>query len=409
VQVALLNNRTLQAVYEDLSLAQADLVEAGLLRNPILSGEVRFGIDEPGTGASLDVVQDFVSVLYIPLRKGRAEAAFEAAKVRVTGAVVDLAARVRTTFYEHQAAGQVLEMRRSVLEAMAASYELARRLREAGNIRDLDVHNERDLYEQAKVELALAEEDVIRTRERLNALMGLWGDQTRWRSAPRLPAIPAQEPGDDGLERRAIEASLDLELARREIEVAARTLGIARPLPWLDDAEVGAVAERESGGDWSAGPLIALPIPIFDQGQAEVGRAQARLRQAGERYYARAVEVRSRARAASSLVRSSWERARYYERVILPLREQIVHQTQLQYNAMQVSPFELLDAKRRQIEAGAQYIDALRDYWVARTAMDQILSGRMTEFEGDGAGGGGLDRRGSPSRSREADAGGEPH
>src|SRR6266511_3320301 len=42
VQIALLNNHTLQATYEELGIAQADLVEAGLLRNPIFTFERRF-------------------------------------------------------------------------------------------------------------------------------------------------------------------------------------------------------------------------------------------------------------------------------------------------------------------------------------------------------------------------------
>lgn len=385
VQIALLNNHELQAVYEELNLAQADLVQAGLLRNPILSGEVRFGVDEAGTGAVIDITQDFVSLLYLPLRKGRAEAAFEAAKLRVTAAVVDMAAAVREAFYEYQAAQQTREMRHTVMEATAASYDLAKRLRAAGNNRDLDVTNERDLHEQSKVDLALAQEDVVQTRERLNALMGLWGKQTQWRAAARLPDVPQEDVNAEGLERRALEVSLDLGVARREIEIAARSLGIAKPFGWLTDIEVGAAAEREVEGGWSVGPSLSLPIPLFDQGQGAVGKAQAQLRQASEHYYARAVEVRSRVRAAHSVVVSSRDRARYYEQVILPLRQQLLSQTQLQYNAMQVSAFQLLEAKRLQIDAGADYIESLRDYWVARTRLEQILSGRLTAFEGTGA------------------------
>ena len=37
VQVALLNNRRLQTRFESLGIAQADLVEAGLLENPVFS------------------------------------------------------------------------------------------------------------------------------------------------------------------------------------------------------------------------------------------------------------------------------------------------------------------------------------------------------------------------------------
>jgi outer membrane protein, heavy metal efflux system len=385
VQVSLLNNHELQAVYEELNLAQADVVQAGLLRNPIFSGELRFATDGGGTGIVLDVAQDFVSLFWLPLRKGRAEAAFETAKLRVTAAVVDMAAETRSAFYEYQAAEQTREMRKTVVEATAASSELARRLFAAGNTRELDMLSEHDLHEQAKVDLALAEESVIQTRERLNALMGVWGKQTQWRAESLLPSLPNEDPAPKDVEATAIERSLDLGIARREIEIAARALGIARPFGWLTDTEVGIAAEREIEGGWSVGPSVSLPIPLFDQGQGAVGKAQAQLRQAAEHYYARAVEVRSRARAAHGVVVSSRDRARYYQRVILPLRQQILDQTQLQYNAMQVSAFQLLEAKRNQIEAGASYIEALRDYWVARAALEQILSGRLTPFERDGA------------------------
>ena len=381
VQIGLLNNRDLQALYEELNIAQADLVQAGLLRNPIFSGQVRFATTGSGTGVELDVAQDFISLLWLPLQKARAEASFEAAKVRVTAAVLDAAFATRMAFYDYQAAEQTREMRATVLEATSASYDLAKRLRQAGNNRDLDVSNERALYEQSKVNLAAAEALTINLRERVNALMGLWGAQTQWRAATRLPDLPEQQQSTDSIERQAIEASLDLALLRRETEVAARALGIAKPFGWLDDAEIGVAAEREVEGDWSVGPSLALPIPLFDQGQASVGRAQAQLRQAAERYIARAVEIRARVRAAHSAVMSAYDLARYYQHIILPLRQQIIDETQLQYNAMQVSPFELLQAKRDQIDAGAEYIMALRDYWQARAAFDQILDGRMTPFE----------------------------
>jgi len=381
VQVALLNNRELQAVYEELNLAQADVVQAGLLRNPVFGGEVRFATSGGGTAVVLDLTQDFVSFLYAPLRKGRAEAAFEAAKLRVTAVAVDMAGEVRSAFYQYQAAEQTREMRSTVLAGTQASLELAKRLRAAGNNRELDVLNEQDLSEQARVDLALAEEDVVQARERLNALMGLWGAQTRWRAEAMLPSLPGEDPSSKNLELRAIQQSLELAMARREIEIAARALGIAKPFGWLTDTEVGVAGERDLDGSWSVGPSLSLPVPLFDQGQGAVGKAQAQLRQASERYYARAVDVRSRVRAAHGVVISTRGRARYYQQVILPLRQQIVEQTQVQYNGMQVSAFQLLQAKRNQVEAGVGYIGALRDYWIARTRLEQFLGGRLTDFE----------------------------
>lgn len=381
VQIALLNNHDLQAVYEELNLAQSDVVQAGLLKNPVFSGDIRFGVSGIGPGVDLGIAQDFVSLLAMPLKKGRAEAAFEAAKIRVTAAVLDTAFEVRTAFYDYQAAQQAREMRSTVAEATSASYELASRLRDAGNIRELDLSNERALKEQSKIELAAAQAEETRLRERVNALMGLWGSQTHWVAAARLPALPEEQIPTDDLEAKAISASLDLALLRREAEIAARSAGIAKPFAWLDGAEIGAVSERDLDGAWSVGPSVSVPIPLFDQGQASVAAAHARYKQAAERTIARAVEIRSRVRAAQSGVLSAYDRARYYERVILPLKQRILDETQLQYNAMQISGFQLLQAKRDQIAAGAEYIASVHNYWQAKSALDQVLNGRMTPFE----------------------------
>jgi len=218
---------------------------------------------------------------------------------------------------------------------------------------------------------------VVQRRETLNELMGLWGDSLGWRIAGRLPPIPADEIPGEGLEARAVERSGDLELARREVEIAARTLGIARPFALLQELNTGIASEKDFDGSWSLGPSLSLPIPLFDQGQGEIGAAKARLRQAAQRYYATAVTLRARVRAAHAAVLAARDRALYVEKVILPLREKIVDESQLQYNAMQVSAFQLLQAKRDQVEGGVQYVESLRAYWLARAKLDLILSGRM--------------------------------
>lgn len=378
VQVALLNNRRLQAIYEELNVAQADLVAAGLLRNPVFDAEVRFPTKGGGTGMELAVVQDFIDVLYIPLKKSVARSAFEAAKLRVSGAVIDLAGQVRAAFYAAQASSQTLEMRGTVLAATGASYALARRLREAGNITELDLANERALYEQSKLDLRTAELEVLRNRERTNVLLGLWGEQTAWAMFPRLPEPRPEESEPGGLERRAVERSLELAIARSEIEQAAGTLGLARPLGIFSDAGLGVTAEREGEGTWGLGPALSLPLPFFNQGQPAVASAQAALRSAAERYAAEAVALRSEVRAAHASVIAAREQVEYYARVLIPLRQRIVEQTQLQYNAMQVGAFQLLQAKRDQIDTGSDYIDALLRYWLAYTEREQLLSGRMT-------------------------------
>ena len=379
--VALLNNRHLRATYEDVGVARSELVQAGLLKNPVFDAAIRFGEGGSGTGLEFTVVQDFLDVFQIPLRKRTAGAALESANLRVAGAAVDLAAQTRTAFYEYQAATQALEMRRTVLAAAEASYDFARRLRDAGNIRELDLANEQASYEQAKLDAASAEAAVLAGRERLNSLMGLWGQDTAWTAVERLPDLPGHDVAVEGVERTAVEKSLELAAARQDLRSAAQRLGLRRSFGLIPEAEIGATAERETEGGWSAGPVFALPIPLFDQGQGRVAGARAELQRDQMRYVALAVDVRSAARAVRDRLHAARQRAAYLRDVILPLRSRIVEQTQMQFNAMQVSPFQLLSSKQQQVEAGRQYIEALRDYWLVRSQLEQILSGRMPRTE----------------------------
>src|SRR6266851_2555486 len=157
VQVALLNNRDLQALYAELGVAQADLVQAGLLRNPVFDGAVRFLLSGGGPAkVDLSAALDFLDIFYLPLRKRVAAALFEAAKLQVTGAVLDFAATVQGAFYRHQASEQRLELLQTIAQALAASFEVAQRLHTAGNITDLDLARERAVFEEAKVQLRAA-------------------------------------------------------------------------------------------------------------------------------------------------------------------------------------------------------------------------------------------------------------
>src|SRR4051794_13577832 len=185
VQVALLNNASLQATYEDLGVAQADLVQAGLLRNPIFEGQIRFPPD-PKSPLELDVFWEFMDIFYLPLRKRVAAAQLDVAKARVTRVALDLASETRSAFYTVQAAGQTLEMRRQVADATEAAAAAAREIRRAGNIKEVDVTEQEALAGQAKLDLATAEAELVQDRERLNVLMGLSGAETQWSTDGRL-------------------------------------------------------------------------------------------------------------------------------------------------------------------------------------------------------------------------------
>jgi cobalt-zinc-cadmium efflux system outer membrane protein len=375
VQIALLNNPRLQATYEELAISQSQAIEATTIHNPALAAEVRFPrhVKVP---FDVELSESFVDLLLLPMRKRAGEAAFAAARLRVTHEVLELAAGVKAAFYRAQGAAQLAEMRQSVAGAAEASFAIAQRLHDAGNVTDLALANEQALHEQAKLDLARAQADAVDAREELAALMGLGGEG--WTMAARLPDLPENDVGTEQLESLVIAERQDLAAAREEVVVATQNLAMTAKLWPFTDAAVTAHLERDADGAQTFGPGISLPLPIFNQNQPAIATAQARLRQAQARAAALGVQVRSQVRRAANRMLAARDRALRQAKVVLPLRQQIVRQTQLQYNAMLVGVFQLLEAKRAEIDAGREYIESLVEYWTARAELERAVGGRLT-------------------------------
>ncbi len=378
VQVALLNNPSIQTTYEKLGVTQADVVQAGLLRNPVFGLMARFPHDPPSkTNLEFQVAQDFLDLLMIPNRKALASEQFERVKQLVANEVVDLAAEVQRVYYTVLGLRQLSHLRRLVTDAASASFEMAGRIHAAGNISDLGLAMEQAQYERSRVALAQVETDRLTYRERLTRLMGLWGNQTAWRLPDQLPAIPEDEIPLDRLESFAVTNRLDLAAARKEMEVVALALGIAMDLRWLGHVELGLSAERDSDGQWVTGPTLSLALPLFDQKQADLARLEAQLRESEHRFKAKAIEVRSEVRAARERLLGARETAAHYRKVLIPLEERIVALTLKEYNYMLAGVFQLLMAKQREYDAYQGYIEAVRDYWVMRAELERVLGGRL--------------------------------
>ena len=381
VQVALLENAHMQATYEDLMVSQADLVQAGLLHNPTLSGSVGWLISA-GTGApsyTLGVEQDFLDLLMIPARQRVASSHFEATKLRVGDEVLGLARDVRVAYYTLQGAQQIARMRQTILDSAQASFELAQRQHEAGNISDLDLGNEEALYEQIRLDLARSTAETQGARERLDRLMGLWGADASWKIAPELPPIPAQEPPLAHLESLAVGQRLDIASARAAAQASSHALAAARDFRWAGAVGLGASLERDPEGQTIAGPTASLEVPIFDQRQAEIARREAELRRSLARLRATAVDARSEVRELRARMLATRGVVERYRTTIIPLRERLVALSQQNYDAMLLGVYQLLGAKQAEVNAYREYIEAVRDYWIARVELERAIGGRIRD------------------------------
>jgi outer membrane protein, heavy metal efflux system len=378
VRIALLRNPGLQATYEDLSLAQADVAQAGLLSNPVLSADITTAErDALDPNLILGLTQSFLDLLLIPAKSKVAASAFDQAKYRVGNAVLELVAKVQTAYFAVVDADQMVQLRRTVAESEQASAGLSQAQHEAGNVSELTVASEEALAQQAQLDVTGAEADLASARERLTRLMGLWGPEVAWRSADRLPELPASEPPFEGLEARAIADRLDLAAIREEVKTLTYALQLAKGSRWTGLVDIGADVARLKDGHVVVGPRASIELPIFDQRRPAIAKLEAQLRASGQLLAARAVEVRSEVRDAQNRVLFARQTCDRYRSDIVPMRERIVALSQQQYDAMLLGVYQLIQAKQNEVNAYRGYLDAVRDYWSARAELDRAVGGRV--------------------------------
>jgi cobalt-zinc-cadmium efflux system outer membrane protein len=386
VRVAVLNNRELKAQLREIGIARGRSMQAGLLPNPRAEAEI---LPERNSQVELRVEYDLMSAILSPFRARAQAPDVDAARTRAAAAVIGLGYRVRNAYYALQAAEQRLALGQQRLDASAAGRDAARALHDSGNLTALDSARIEVAYERTRVTVAQLELELAAERERLQRLLGLHAADTEWRLAGPLPDAPPDVTSDPKAETRAIAANLQLLEARQRLEGLARRAGLTRASGWIPDLSVDVHAlhgrpedeapEGEDSVRFGAG--VTLELPLFDRRQGTALALESEFDAELERYYGAAVDVRSAAREGQARVASAHARARQYHDVIIPLERRVLDETLLQFNAMQLSVFQLLDARRAELDAQLGYIDTLREYWSAAAELEALFAGQRVSAD----------------------------
>jgi outer membrane protein TolC len=378
VRVALLNSPALEANFAALSISDAERVQAAQLPNPHLSlGRLREGqVLEIERMLSFNVMQ----LLTLPWRAQYANQSLQLARLRAAQEVIRTAADTRKAWIQAVAARQTAQYLGDAREAAEAGAELARRMARVGNWSKLQQAREQATLADIGAQLARAEQVAVATREKLTRLMGLWGAEANYTLPDRLPDLPKELTAAGDVEATALRERIDVRAARDETRYVAQSLGLTRATSVVDALTLGVVRnttfDNASGEkETKRGFEVELPVPLFDWGQARTTRAEATYLQSVARVREVAVRARSEAREAWHGQRTAYDVAKYYRDEIVPLRKFIVDETQLRYNGMLASVWDLLGEARNHIAAVNNAIAAQRDFWIADTDLRTALTG----------------------------------
>lgn len=388
VQIALLNNRDLQAAYNQLGISEAQRVQASLPPNPT------FSLERIAGGGSVEIearaIAAILSLLTLPARAQIASDRFRQAQLEAAEATLRIATDTRRAYYRALAARVIVNFLIQSQSAAQAAAELSTQLGESGTMNKLDQARNQVFFAELTAQLAQARQLASTERERLTRAMGLWGPDLVFKMPVNLPRFPGKPAIQPEIEREAVARRLDLQIARIEVQALARAFDLTNATRMISVLELAGIKKQiksEGETEKERGFELELQIPIFDLGTGKVRQAQEIYMRSVNLLTAKAINVRSEAREAYGTYRGAYDIARHYQREVLPLRKIISDETLLRYNAMQIDVFTLLAEARQRIASTTSAIESERAFWLAAANLGAaVLGGGAAAAEGSAPG-----------------------
>ncbi|HEX5623314.1 MAG TPA: TolC family protein [Sulfuricurvum sp.] len=375
LRIMLINNRALQQTYESIGIAQSELVEAGLMRNPLLGYSI--GRSNGATTSTLSVEVAFLDLLWIPLRRQLSGLVLEETAFHVGDTVLRMARDTKKRYIDARVAEEKVVFYRSILQSYEASLQLAARQYAAGNLSKRDRLKIQEDYEQARIESMKLARNNAAAREALNKILGLYGGQTHYSLSTEPLKSSPPSASESGLEKMAITNRLDMHRAVKAVDYAALQAGYREKTRLLSELELSVESEKTTDEKRFNTFGIKIPIPIFDFGQARVSKAQAVYNQSVHHLVETAVTIRSDVREHYAALHYTYDIAHEYDDAVVKINQQILEETQRFYNGMLDGVFELLEDQRRAVQAKMDALDALGEYQKAQADLEYTIGGNV--------------------------------
>ena len=413
VKVALINNPRLQSAIYRLGISRADFVQSGLFTNPSLSFSLRWPDGGGLTNLQAGVAQNVAELWQIKHRKEAAERDLDRTVLEVAREASMLALDVRVAYWRTIRADREKDLARDNLALGQKLIDVTLSRREAGAGSDVDVNLSRSQHIDYELRMRSAALAAVEAHATFAKLLGL----TTPPSDIVLTDVLA-EPGDWNLTSEAVIATamqsrLDVQATKMAVAAAEERVAYEKSR-LLRSLEVGISTERSArnsrGGrdwlaetayasaqsgqltlpnfqpredqstDWVTGPEIGVELPIFDQNQAQIARAEYVHQQATKMLETLERELTQDAHVALERARTAADNLRFYKESALPLREEGLVLAQGAYTAGRTTLLAVQEAQRSLLSARSGYVEALTNHSLAIVEVERVAGRPLNAF-----------------------------
>ncbi len=394
-QISLLNNPSLHAAFLDVGMARADAVQAGLFSNPFVGVSARFPDGGGLANIEASIAQNIAELWQIPIRKRAAERSLDATILDLARTAAEIAADAKAAYYTAVGTDERFRIAQENFDIAKNLLELALARQEAGAANELDVNLSRGIALDSKIEVERARLAGADARRELATILGFTSDGDALVLADPLPTESPETPNPESLVLLAKVWRLDIQTAQQAVAAAQALLEYEYQRVWpvielglalersertsqggrdiaadtarasiangsLTAPEIQPRSERrsEKGQDVIFGPSLGVELPIFDQNQAQIAKAQYALQQARKTLDALDRAVTQEVRSAVDRAITSWRLMRMYRDQSIPLAQDNLDLSREAYRAGRASFLSVLEAQRFFLEARLGYVEA---------------------------------------------------
>ncbi|MEW6417150.1 MAG: TolC family protein [Nitrospirota bacterium] len=376
VRIALLNNKRLQSSFEEIGVAKADLVQAGLFSNPNFSAVFRFPFEGGGTDIEADGLFKISDLWQIPLRKKVASARLEATVLKISEEILNTVAEARGSHNEYIALSRMRLETENIKRQMEELRSHLIYRQKFGLTKDIDKYMLDAEVLELEEEMSRIEKDLQVSRIRLNRMLGLSPEQFNYEVTGNLSEEFKLLPDLETMITHAFSYRPDIQISKIKVEDSKRVLELERSRIFAN-VEAGIAYARDPDRTDFMGPEIEIQLPIFDQNQALIAKAEYRLRQAEKELQAKMGLVREEVSSVVEQIPLARLRVELIRDKLLLIREAAMEYAEKYFNAMQLSMLYLLDARQKLFEAQRRLVEALREQRNQEIELERTLGSKI--------------------------------
>jgi cobalt-zinc-cadmium efflux system outer membrane protein len=375
---ALSHNLALVASAENLTIARAELVQAGLIQNPTIgeSSGILFPISPTSAATSFDfnIAQMLNSIFTQPLKVAQARVQSAQAGIDLASEAFVLAEQVQTKYREMVHTQRSIKLAVRVEELYRRAVQAAEARQKVGIVPTPEVNRARLQYEDARRQVQHLHTQYTRAAREMNWLMGV-AASPHWtlpaKAVDEPPSLPPP-PESDALEEVALKYRLDLRRAKLDLEVGRRGVQLARK-GLIPQIQVGFEGGRDNGKNAFGGPFFDITIPIFDPGIVALQQAEAQQRKFDKTYVALQGQVRQDVRTAFDNWRIAADDVRFFRERLIPQQEKNVQLMELSLRLGNDDLDSLLNVYHDYVASQQSYEDAIQAYQDASVAVQEAV------------------------------------